>query len=79
MKIKVITLCRTREHNKALQSILNELLKQKQNILQLDECKISEKNDYPNYWLKKVSNTESNGREKKTISSSAVVVKNQKR
>lgn len=78
MKTKVITVCRTRQYNKALQSILNELLKQKQNVIYVDECKISEKNGHPNYRLKKFSNTEKNGREKK-ISASAAVVKEKQR
>lgn len=40
---KVITVCRTREYHEALQSTLNELVKQQQNILHVDECKIREK------------------------------------
>lgn len=78
---KVITVCRTREYHAVLQRTLNELVKHQQNILHVDGCRIREKNDHPNYQLKKASTTESNGREKKrkknNLCSSAVVVKKQ--
>lgn len=70
---KVITVCGTREYSEALQSTLNELVKQLQNTLHVDGCKIREENNHPNYQLKKVGN----GREQQTNPhcSSAVVVK----
>jgi len=57
--------CRTKEYNEAVQSTLNELVKQQQTTLHIDECKIREKNDRPNYQPQKAGTTESNGRGKK--------------
>lgn len=72
---KAIIARRTREYNEGLHSILNELVKQQQNILYVDECNIrGGENKHPNNQLGKLTTQRAMAEIKKKIKIKSLLI-----